>query len=272
MGIEALRARRPIFVVDSSLTIVESRTIEPMNNLIPHNASAALVVVMGVTAGLIHVFSGPDHLAAIAPLAAKSRRGAWLTGLRWGAGHASGVAVVGILSLLLRGILPVDLISSWSDRLVGVLLIGIGLWTLRNALRVHVHEHQHAHDTGDARHVETHLHIHMHPGGSARNHDKPGSHLHSHAAFGIGTLHGLAGSSHFLGIIPSLAMPSTALAVTYLASFGIGTVAAMIFFSSAISLFTTRFARAGHVYRGILFACSGTAILVGGLWLAGLGL
>ena len=242
-----------------------------MNNWCANHSSAALVVLAGVTAGLIHVFSGPDHLAAIAPLAIKNRRGAWLTGLRWGGGHASGVAVVGILSLLLRGILPVDLISHWSDRLVGVLLIGIGLWTLRNALRVHAHEHQHSRGPADAHHAETHLHIHMHPGGNARTHEKPESHLHSHAAFGIGTLHGLAGSSHFLGIIPSLAMPSTALAVTYLGSFGVGTVVAMIFFSSAIGLFTTRFVRASRVYRGILFACSGAAILVGGIWLAGFG-
>ncbi len=242
-----------------------------MNNLVPNNSSAALVVLMGVLAGLAHVFSGPDHLAAIAPLAVKKRRGAWLTGLRWGGGHASGVAVVGILSLLLRGILPVNLISNWSDRLVGVLLIGIGLWTLRTALRVHAHEHQHTHGPGDASHAETHVHIHMHPKGDTQTHTKPESHLHTHAAFGIGTLHGLAGSSHFLGIIPTLAMPSTALAVTYLASFGIGTVVAMIFFSSAISLFTTRFARAGRIYRGLLFACSGAAIVIGGLWLAGLG-
>src|SRR5947208_12952208 len=102
-----------------------------------------LLVLGGVSAGLIHVFSGPDPLAAIAPLAMKRQRGAWLSGLRWGIGHASGVAVVGILSLILRGLLPIDLISSWSDRLVGVLLIGIGLWTLRKAMLVHAHPHGH---------------------------------------------------------------------------------------------------------------------------------
>src|SRR5580765_2847255 len=125
-----------------------------MNNLIMNPTSVLLIVLGGISAGLIHVFSGPDHLAAIAPLAMKRQRGAWLTGLRWGAGHASGVAVVGILSLILRGLLPIDLISSSSDRLVGVLLVGIGLWTLRKAMLVHAHSHEHD--------GETHEHIHVH--------------------------------------------------------------------------------------------------------------
>jgi hypothetical protein len=231
-----------------------------MTNL--NHASAPLIILAGIAAGLIHVFSGPDHLAAIAPLAVKKQRRAWLTGLRWGGGHASGVAFVGVLSLLLRGVLPVDLISSWSDRLVGALLIGIGLWTLRKALQIHVHEH--AHD-GD-----NHAHVHLH-GRSAKAHGEPRSHLHKHAAFGIGTLHGLSGSSHFLAIIPALAMPSNALAITYLACYGIGSVLAMIGFASAIHSLSLRFASTATVYRGVLFACSAIAIVVGGVWLFGFG-
>src|ERR1041385_2661218 len=125
-----------------------------MSDVPLNQASAILIVTAGIGAGLVHVFFGPDHLAAIAPLAMKRQSGAWRTGLRWGMGHASGVAFVGILSLLLRGLLPVNLISNWSDRLVGALLIGIGLWTLRKALLIHTHAHQHD--------GETHEHIHVH--------------------------------------------------------------------------------------------------------------
>ena len=113
-----------------------------------------ILLLAGLAAGLLHVLSGPDHLAAIAPIAVKKPRGAWRAGLRWGFGHASGVIAVGIVSLLLRGELPVNLISDWSDRLVGVLLIGIGLWAIRKALQVHTHEHEHGHDE--------HVHIHIH--------------------------------------------------------------------------------------------------------------
>src|SRR6478672_463310 len=114
-----------------------------MSDLSLNHASAMLIVTAGIVAGLVHVFSGPDHLAAIAPLAMKRQSGAWRTGLRWGIGHASGVIFVGLLSLLLRGLLPVHLISNWSDRLVGALLIGIGFWTLRKALLIHTHAHAH---------------------------------------------------------------------------------------------------------------------------------
>jgi ABC-type nickel/cobalt efflux system permease component RcnA len=220
-----------------------------------------LVIIGGIIAGLIHVFSGPDHLAAIAPLALKKQSGAWRTGLRWGIGHASGVGVVGVLSLLLRGLLPVELISSWSDRLVGVLLIGMGLWTLRKALQIHSHEHAHE--------GELHEHIHMHGGQTVDTHRKPGSHLHTHAAFGIGTLHGLAGSSHFLAIIPSLALPSNELALGYLVAYGAGTVLAMMVFAAAINAFSTRFAGVAGIYRGLMLACSCIALAVGGCWLLG---
>lgn len=227
-----------------------------------NETSTILIVAAGIGAGLVHVFSGPDHLAAIAPLAIKRQRGAWLTGLRWGAGHASGVAFVGILSLLLRGVLPVDLISNWSDRLVGALLIGIGLWTLRKALLIHTHAHVHD--------GETHEHIHVHSRGSEKTHAVK-KHVHTHAAFGIGTLHGLSGSSHFLAIIPALAMPSTALAIVYLACYGVGTVLAMILFASVINSFSMRFAGTAKVYRGFLFACSGVAVAVGCIWMFGFG-
>lgn len=233
-----------------------------MNNIAANQTSALLILAAGIVAGLIHVFSGPDHLAAIAPLAMKRQGRAWLTGLRWGAGHASGVIFVGILSLLLRGLLPVDLISSWSDRLVGALLIGIGLWTLRKALLIHTHAHDHD--------GESHEHVHMHGRNGSKIHAVK-KHVHTHAAFGIGTLHGLSGSSHFLAIIPALAMPSTAYAVAYLSAYGAGTVLAMMLFASAINSFSMRFAGTVKIYRGFMFACSGVAVLVGCVWLLGFG-
>ena len=233
-----------------------------MNDPIVSQGVLLLTIAAGIGAGLVHVFSGPDHLAAIAPLAMKRQRNAWLTGLRWGGGHASGVVFVGILSMLLRRLLPVDLISNWSDRLVGALLIGIGLWTLRKALLIHSHGHTH----GDERHE--HIHVHSPSNAKART---AARHAHTHAAFGIGVLHGLAGSSHFLAIVPALAMPSTALAVVYLSFYGVGTVLAMILFASTINSLSTRFASGAIIYRRVLFACSAMAIMVGCIWIFGFG-
>jgi sulfite exporter TauE/SafE len=221
-----------------------------------------LSIIAGLAAGAGHVLAGPDHLGAVAPLAARSPGAAWRAGLRWGLGHTAGVVLVGAFFLTLRDVLPIDLISGWSERLVGVVLVAIGLWGLRAALdrRVHAHAHRHGQDT----------HVHMHAHGSGTTHPvaAPSRHDHSHAAFGVGTLHGLAGSSHVLGVIPALAFPSALDAVTYLAAFGIGTVAAMVCFAAVVGLVARGSSRQGlAAYRAVLGVCSVAAVGIGVYWL-----
>ena len=97
--------------------------------------NSMIAVLTGLIAGAVHVVSGPDHLTAVAPLAVQRPRRAWLPGVRWGLGHSAGVALVGLLSLWLRDLIPVDLLSTWGERLVGVMLFGIGWWALRRALK-----------------------------------------------------------------------------------------------------------------------------------------
>ena len=218
-------------------------------------------VLTGLVAGALHVVSGPDHLTAVAPLAVRRPQRAWLSGLRWGLGHSAGVALVGLLFLWLRDLIPVDLLSSWGERLVGVMLFGIGLWALKSALQHNVHTHEHEHD-GDR-------HVHFHTHGHGHGQDRPAAHYHTHAAFGIGTLHGLAGSSHFLGVLPALAFPSKVQAASYLLAYGIGTVIAMAVFSWGMGLMAARFeARGAKLYRNLLGGCAVAAMGVGCFWLA----
>lgn len=219
-------------------------------------------LLTGLVAGAVHVWSGPDHLAAIAPLAVRRPQRAWLPGARWGFGHSAGVGVIGLLSLWLRDWLPVDLLSSWGERLVGVMLFGIGLWALRRALKHNVHAHEHEHD-GD-----THVHLHTHGHAHATHHDRNDAHQHTHAAFGIGILHGLAGSSHFLGVLPILAFPTKVQAISYLLAYGVGTIVSMATFSGVMGLVTKRFALGSvKVYRGLLGTCAVVAMGVGVFWL-----
>lgn len=215
-----------------------------------------IIPLTGLLAGFVHVLSGPDHLAAVAPLATQEKASSWRTGMRWGIGHSAGVAVVGILSLLLRDLLPLDSISGWSERLVGVLLIGVGVWALRQALRVHAHEHRHESDT--------HVHIHAHAPG--KSHASTAAHVHRHAPLGIGILHGLAGSSHFLGVLPALALPTTFQAAVYLATYGVGTVAAMSVFASLIGRLASSLGT-GIAFRRLLAGCSLAAFGMGAVWL-----
>lgn len=214
-----------------------------------------LTAVTGALAGLFHVLAGPDHLAAVAPLAVDGRRRGWLAGWTWGIGHASGVVVVALLAVLLRDALPpIDVISGWSERIVGAALIVVGVWALRRSMRLTPAPHVHGHVLHD------HLHVQAGPGWIRRL-------GHAHASFCLGVLHGVAGSSHFLGVIPALALPTRAAAVTYIAAFGAGTVAAMTLFAAIVSQAAGRARHHHHAHRLLLAAAALMAIVVGGIWL-----
>lgn len=223
-----------------------------------------LAVFTGLAAGVFHVLSGPDHLAAIAPLAVHDPRRSWRAGARWGLGHSAGVALVGLLLLVIREMIPLHALSALGERAVGVVLIAVGLWGARQALRLKIHSHTHEHDGS------RHAHVHLHgPGHGRVLGDHPGStHGHPHAAFGIGILHGLAGSAHFLGLLPALAFPSRWESLAYLVFFGLGTVAAMAGFSSLVGYLTVSWGGGlERNYRGLMGLCSGTAVAVGSWWL-----
>jgi hypothetical protein len=187
----------------------------------------------GLAAGFFHVLAGPDHLAAVAPLAVGAERTAWRSGLTWGVGHTAGVVVVGLLLLAFREMLPVAALSAGSERLVGLALVGLGAWGVWRA-----------------RFPATHVH----PSGGA--------------SFGMGTLHGLAGSSHLFGVLPTLAFAAHADAGLYLAGFGIGAVAAMTAFAAVIGAAAVASGHSsGAVRRTLLYTSSVAAVIVGGAWL-----
>jgi hypothetical protein len=198
----------------------------------------------GLAAGLTHALSGPDHLSAVAPLVVGERRGGWSgwrMGLLWGVGHSVGVWIVGLLALALRGILPLERVSSWSERMVGAVLIAVGLWGLRRAFGPRLQEEAHVHD---------------HP-------RRPGS-----AALWIGSLHGLAGSSHILGLLPALAFGDRSASLAYIGGFGLGAIMAMVAFASALGVASVKLtADGGRGYQALLGGASAVSIVLGGFWL-----
>lgn len=213
----------------------------------------------GLFAGAAHVWAGPDHLAAIAPLAARRPVRSWIPGVRWGLGHSSGVLLVGLLAFWLRDQLPLEFLSTWGERLVGVMLVGIGFWAIRRATRTTIHLHEHEHD--GTRHMHLHVHTPKH------SHETARAHQHTHAAVGIGMLHGLAGSSHFLGVLPMLAFPTGLQAAIYLAAFAAGTILSMALFSWLVGVTARQCSgKSAQMYRGFMTVCGGAAMLVGCAW------
>jgi hypothetical protein len=193
-----------------------------------------LAFFAGLAAGLLHVFSGPDHLAAIAPLAIDGDRRHWMTGLQWGVGHTAGVLLIAMLLLLLKEQLPLDLISAYSERVVGLSLVAVGVWGLWKASRAVMAPHSHA-----------------------------------GASFVMGTLHGLAGSSHLFGVLPALAFSTRVDSILYLSGFGVGAIAGMSAFAAGMGLLSVRWSRQQRRYSGLLYASSAAALVIGGFWLAG---
>ncbi|HTG43304.1 MAG TPA: sulfite exporter TauE/SafE family protein [Verrucomicrobiae bacterium] len=220
-----------------------------------------IALLSGLAAGAVHVISGPDHLAAIAPLAVANWRKALAIGFRWGLGHSSGVLFVGLLALVTRELLPLEALSGWAERFVGVLLIGIGLWGLRRATKSRLHAHEHTHDG------TTHLHYHAH--GNAHTASQKTAHQHTHTAFMVGTVHGIAGGSHFLGVVPALLLTSRIESMLYLAAFALGTVLGMIAFAGALGFASQKLQHQPARYRLIASTASMMAILLGFYWIAG---
>jgi hypothetical protein len=205
----------------------------------------AMAAAAGLGAGILHTWTGPDHMAALSPLAVARGKKAWGLGVRWGIGHSAGALVLAGLGLWARESLRLEVVSSWGERVVGGSLVLVGVWALVRARRTHLHAHRHAH--GESEHV----------------------HVHGHAALGFGFLHGIAGGSHLWAALPALALPVTG-AVAYLGGFALGCIAAMGAYAGTLGAVLERFPdRAGTLHRRVLSGAAGLAIVVGVWWLAG---
>lgn len=217
-----------------------------------------IVLLTGLAAGALHVVAGPDHLAALAPIAVRDRRSAARIGATWGLGHGLGVAVVGGLGILAKQFIDVQWLSGWSEFLVGFLLIAVGLWSLRVTARFTVHDHGHDHASDD--HNHTHLHIHV----GQREHNETAHARHTHAALGVGMLHGAAGTGHLFGVLPALALPGTQAAI-YLAAYLAAAVGSMACFGGVLGAVAER--GGPKVVRGLMGTSGVLAIAIGGVWL-----
>lgn len=224
--------------------------------------------IAALIASILHVITGPDHLAAVIPFAIESKKKAWKIGLFWGIGHLIGMLAIGILFLIFRELIPVESISAYSEQLVGMVLLLIGLWSFYKIFKEeekHRHLHVHSNHT-----VAIHKHEHAH------HHETSHHHTHNHqlkqssfASLSIGFLHGLAGISHFLLFIPVASFKSQIDSISYLVGFSCGIVLAMTSFALLIGRISS-FSKNEHndtLFKGIRFSGGLFAIIIGLYWL-----
>ena len=211
------------------------------------------VILTGILAGFVHVVSGADHLISMAPSAINNPQKALKNSFSWGLGHSSGVLLLTFLAIFIKDITPLNKFSNFAEFLVGISLLIVGVFAIKSSFQLSIHSHSHKHDNGIAHH---HFHFHLN---KQRNNNQ-----HSHALTGLGLLHGIAGGSHFLGILPALALP-LASACFYLISYLIGSLISMNLFTFLIS-FTTFNASQKFIRRLIAFA-GGLSFSMGLFWI-----
>ena len=213
-----------------------------------------LLLASGLGLGMLHALD-PDHVLAVANLddpRAGRRAGLRLCG-HWALGHGAVLCAIGGLVLLAGMAVPVTL-SFWAERLVGIVLVllGVGtLWTLAAGeapLRIHRH--------GEA---GTHLHLAGLPA------------HHGRRALLVGALHGTAGSAALLALAPLALAANPWLGMGYLVAFGTGVMAAMLAAGGLLGAGLARLRSRAAVFAGTRALLAPAAMALG-VYLLGEGL
>jgi hypothetical protein len=187
---------------------------------------AIVVLLLAFALGLRHA-SDPDHLVAVSTLVADTRgraaRAAGLLGAAWGVGHATTLLAFGLPVVLFRSYLP-HVVEQSAEAAIGAIIVLLAVRLLLHWRRGAYHLHLHLHD-GRA---HTHAHSHAHDG----------RHGHSHVvrtprqSFGIGLVHGTAGSAG-VAVLLIAAIPSTELACVALVALVLGCALSMTILSAS---------------------------------------
>ncbi|VAH99000.1 unnamed protein product [Triticum turgidum subsp. durum] len=213
----------------------------------------------GFLAGCLHTLSGPDHLAALAPLSiGRSPVESAAVGALWGCGHDAGQVMFGLLFLGLKDRLHIEVLRTWGTRVVGLTLLVIGAIGIREATQaapcvaaaLEGGAHQHGGNNSNA--LEKAL---LGAGGKKKE--------ISFATFATGIVHGLQPDALMI-ILPALAMPSRAAGAAFLGMFLVGTVLSMASYTVLIGTCTEALKeRVPRITEKLTWAASLVAISMG---------
>ncbi|KAH7518407.1 hypothetical protein FEM48_Zijuj09G0168300 [Ziziphus jujuba var. spinosa] len=169
----------------------------------------------GFLAGCLHTLSGPDHLAALAPLSiGRTRMESAAVGALWGCGHDAGQVIFGLIFLVLKDRLHIEVIRTWGTRVVGLTLLAIGAMGIREASEVPTPCVALENGECDVSVYET------------IEAPQVGKKKIGFATFATGIIHGLQPDALMM-VLPALALPSRLAGAAFLIMFLVGTVIAM---------------------------------------------
>ena len=208
----------------------------------------------GFFAGCLHTLSGPDHLAALAPLSVgRSRLESAAVGALWGCGHDAGQVIFGLLFLLLKDRLHIEVIRTWGTRVVGFTLLVIGAMGIKEASEVPtpcVAMENNECDVGGASEA-------------LEKNPTPKKKKIGIATFATGIVHGLQPDALMM-VLPALALPSRLAGAAFLVMFLLGTVVAMGSYTVFIGSFSQALKeRVPRITEKLTWASSLIAIALG---------
>ena len=219
------------------------------------NSMFTFPFLLTIYAGFAHAFEA-DHLLAVSNIVShrNSVKLSVKDGIFWGLGHASTIFFIGILMILFKTGISENYFH-YFEAFVGLMLISLAVYRLviffkNKKVIIHTHRHEHI--------ADHHKHLHVHIG-------KEQKHQHPHSlAYGVGLVHGLAGSGALIVIVLSQ-MKGAVDGLTYLVIFGIGCIGGMMLASGLFSLpFSKKIMNAQSLQFFLIIVSSLLCLLYGG--------
>ncbi|MBI2550147.1 hypothetical protein HYV83_03110 [Candidatus Woesearchaeota archaeon] len=194
-----------------------------------------------------------DHLIAVANLLRKTQtlKSALKMSASWALGHMITAAIVTTILYVFRESLLTAFLASF-EKIVGVMLILLGLFSLKDLFGLHSHVHEHE----GLRHEHPHHHVQDFKG-----------HIHKHM-LGIGVIHGLASNDELLILFTaSLGLTTLGNVLLGVAVFSLGVVAGMVLFALLFSYPLLK-SKSDAVYKAITLVTGIVSVAYGMLMLA----
>lgn len=213
------------------------------------------VLFIGFLLGIKHAIE-PDHIVAVSTIASQSKS-LWrstLAGIYWGIGHTLTLFIFGVAVILMKRQIP-EVVALSFEFLVGVMLIYLGIHSIRALKKAKLHSHVHAHSGGNV-----HNHIHSHQ--KLTNHDHTHHHTSNSKSLVIGFIHGLAGSAAMV-VLTMETVANIGQAIAYILIFGAGTIVGMLFFTTIFGIPFILSAKRININDALIKVTGGISVIFG---------
>ncbi|GLE05330.1 hypothetical protein PINS_up014343 [Pythium insidiosum] len=260
------------------------------------HATLGKIIVTGLSLGVLHVVSGPDHLSALVALSSGRSLQAFALGAQWGVGHSLGILLIAVICVSLGHELELGAFRVVCHYIVGVFLVLLGGWTLYHAKLDYdlqtqppspstsrwsdvqcqdasyrliprsgeppderLQEQQQSDDDSFTRKLVS----------LWTRHDSDAvGRVQTSSSVCVGIVHGAAGPGGVLGVLPAVAMHHATHAAVYLASFCGSTIVCMGVFAAIYGELSRRSGQQSPLLAfRIALASSALSIVVGVLWI-----